>query len=357
MDFLDHPTALAFLNSLANDPENLIQLREAISQFRANLGMFSRDDSAVLDQIAWALVRGELKVVIKEQSRFPVIPWEEAQVGGGEFEEEYTEVTAEDEETTVEPIPGNDPVEWELPTVPDQVAQAAALVSAAETGKPFCEECEKARQALEEKKDTAWVEVRVVDDQDQPVAYERYRLKLPDGSVREGELDSAGRVRVEDIDPGTCQFQLFDKDIERTGYSTDHWVEVLVVDENDQPVSDEPYRLVLTDGSIREGVLGPDGRVRVDGIPEGTCRFSLPDRHNNYSEPVTAETAWVDIQCVDENDQPVSGEPYQLVLPDGRTQEGTLDEEGRVRVENIRAGNCQFTLTERRGVDWEPIND
>ncbi len=51
-----------------------------------------------------------------------------------------------------------------------------------------------------------WVEIvlRTRDD-DQPIPFKRYRIELPDGSVRQGMLDSNGAARVSGIDPGTCK--------------------------------------------------------------------------------------------------------------------------------------------------------
>src|SRR5688572_18564227 len=50
-----------------------------------------------------------------------------------------------------------------------------------------------------------WIEIRLVDMEGNPVANEPYRIKLPDGGVRQGKLDSNGRAREEGIRPGTCQ--------------------------------------------------------------------------------------------------------------------------------------------------------
>jgi hypothetical protein len=49
---------------------------------------------------------------------------------------------------------------------------------------------------------------------------------------------------------------------------------------------------------------------------------------------------WIEFLLVDEDDQPVAGEPYQLTLPDGSVLEGQLDEQGLVRVEGIPSGDC-----------------
>jgi len=49
-----------------------------------------------------------------------------------------------------------------------------------------------------------WVEIQLVDLEGAPVPNERYRVTLPDGSVKEGQLNEDGWMRESNIDPGTC---------------------------------------------------------------------------------------------------------------------------------------------------------
>jgi len=61
----------------------------------------------------------------------------------------------------------------------------------------------------------SWIEIELVDDENEPVPGERYRITLPDGeTAAEGTLDDKGFARVEGIDPGTCKvtFPELDKD-------------------------------------------------------------------------------------------------------------------------------------------------
>jgi uncharacterized protein (DUF2345 family) len=64
----------------------------------------------------------------------------------------------------------------------------------------------KPPETQEEKEEkTAWIEISLVDDDDQPVPGARYRVTLPDGSVDEGTLDAEGFARVEGFEPGQCK--------------------------------------------------------------------------------------------------------------------------------------------------------
>jgi hypothetical protein len=49
-----------------------------------------------------------------------------------------------------------------------------------------------------------WVEFVLLDEEGVPVPEEKYSVELPDGSTKEGSLDADGKVRIEDIEDGTC---------------------------------------------------------------------------------------------------------------------------------------------------------
>ncbi|MEO7327547.1 MAG: hypothetical protein ABI193_03140, partial [Minicystis sp.] len=53
----------------------------------------------------------------------------------------------------------------------------------------------------------SWIGIELMDDADppKPVAFEKYRIELPDASIREGMLDANGQARVTGIDPGSCK--------------------------------------------------------------------------------------------------------------------------------------------------------
>jgi type VI secretion system secreted protein VgrG len=64
---------------------------------------------------------------------------------------------------------------------------------------------------------------------------------------------------------------------------------------------------------------------------------------------------WIEIELVDEDGNPVPGEPYRITLPDGSTvADGTLNEKGWARVDHIDPGTCQVTFPNLDKDAWEP---
>ena len=68
------------------------------------------------------------------------------------------------------------------------------------------------KQVVLEVGPTAWIEIVLVGEDDKPIPGERYRLKLPDGTIKEGELDANGYARFEGIARGQCKVSFPDLD-------------------------------------------------------------------------------------------------------------------------------------------------
>jgi len=108
--------------------------------------------------------------------------------------------------------PGAPPVVVVTPAVsspaaaPSSSRQAGALTKAAERGAPFCEVCEQAKEEKKKKEEKkTFVAIELKDEAGAPRAGEKYRVTLPDGTVKEGFLDMEGKARVEGVDPGNCK--------------------------------------------------------------------------------------------------------------------------------------------------------
>ncbi len=72
----------------------------------------------------------------------------------------------------------------------------------------------KDEEEAEEEGKTSWIEIKLVGEDDEPIAGEKYKITLPDDTVAEGTLDNKGFARVEGFKNGTCKvsFPKFDKD-------------------------------------------------------------------------------------------------------------------------------------------------
>ncbi len=56
-----------------------------------------------------------------------------------------------------------------------------------------------------------------------------------------------------------------------------HWIEILVLGEDDLPVSYQEVRITLPDGTVVKSYSDQNGLARVDGIETaGNCQFTFP---------------------------------------------------------------------------------
>jgi hypothetical protein len=55
------------------------------------------------------------------------------------------------------------------------------------------------------------------------------------------------------------------------------WIEILVADDDDEPVVGVAYELELPDGSVRRGRTNRYGIARVEPIPSGNCKLTLTE--------------------------------------------------------------------------------
>jgi hypothetical protein len=72
------------------------------------------------------------------------------------------------------------------------------------------------------------------------------------------------------------------------------------------------------------------------------------------TQPLQKKT-FVALQLVGEDDSPVPGERYEILLPDGTTREGALDGAGKAMIEGIDAGKCTIRFPDLDKSAWEPI--
>jgi type VI secretion system secreted protein VgrG len=93
------------------------------------------------------------------------------------------------------------------------------------------------------------------------------------------------------------------------------------------------------------------------GLAKSAGLSVLPDAptHDPRSAKNKDKKHWIEIELLDEDDNPVPGETYRITLPDGTTvASGTLDHKGRARVDHIDPGTCQVTFPKLDKDAWQP---
>jgi len=77
--------------------------------------------------------------------------------------------------------------------------------------------------------------------------------------------------------------------------------------------------------------------------------------HDPNSPENQTKQHYIEIKLLDDDGNPVAGEPYKITLPDGTTvADGTLDDKGYARVDNIDPGTCQVTFPNLDKDAWHP---
>jgi hypothetical protein len=155
--------------------------------------------------------------------------------------------------------------------VPSESAGAGDATGASEKAKPT----------------KTWIEFLLQAADETPLEGFRYEAVLPDGTKKKGKSDQKGLVRFEEIEAGVVQFLWPDLD-ESTAWlfgeedpppapeavETD-FVEFLVENTEGNPMPELAYEVTLSDGSVRRGRTGGDGRLRLNGVPKGEFEVVL----------------------------------------------------------------------------------
>ena len=217
----------------------------------------------------------------------------------------------------------------------------------------------------------AWLELVVEDDAGARCAGEVVIVTASDGARREVTLDEQGTARLDGLAPGPCRVQLPGEAIAGPGVvraappappEPPAWLELDAEDDAGAPLADEPYRVELSTGELREGRLDASGRARLEELPPGPCRVSFPERDAVLGPRVVVAAlapppppppprGWLELRLVDEEGQAQAGARWRVEAAGGEVREGVLDAAGQARLEDLPTGPARVSFPELEGVE------
>jgi len=127
--------------------------------------------------------------------------------------------------------------------------------------------------------------------------------------------------------------------------------------------SDHPLQTShLNDGAVIETMathliagrlqLSPPVKIAISPVIEEENREIFMVATQEKTESVKTDS-WIEIEMVDEKDNPVYGTKFSITAPNGTVTRGKLDQYGRGYVRKIPAGNCIISFTDLDEDAWE----
>ena len=80
-------------------------------------------------------------------------------------------------------------------------------------------------------------------------------------------------------------------------------------------------------------------------------KASTDDKKNNEENSEAAE-AWVEILLKDEKGNLISGQKYEITLPNGKVAKGSTDSKGKAKVAGFVSGECVLKLPDLHADAW-----
>lgn len=119
----------------------------------------------------------------------------------------------------------------------------------------------------------------------------------------------------------------------------------------DEADVDDPGLMVQNPNQQGQTQQGNRGKTQAPRFKPAATDKNQPGQSKQQDK----EGHYIEIELVDEQDNPVPGERYEIELPTGEVADGTLDENGFARVDKIpKAGTCKITFPDLDKDAWEP---
>lgn len=115
-----------------------------------------------------------------------------------------------------------------------------------------------------------------------------------------------------------------------------------------------PVKNPLVADDAVPGGPAPTYQNQIASMSPSQAAAAAAPNHDPNSEENKKKPDWIELELIDENGKPAVGVAYRVTLPDGSVSEGTLDEKGAARVENIDPGQCKITFPDFHKEAWEP---
>ncbi len=131
------------------------------------------------------------------------------------------------------------------------------------------------------------------------------------------------------------------------------WIEFSFVDDDGEPLKNEPYTLILPNNVTQEGTLDSTGSARIEDIASGSCKISFPKRDYEEWELYDENARWLDIFLEDDDGLPVAEADYIVSLPDQTEIKGKLNAKGKARIENIPSESVKVSFPSLHGDEWD----
>jgi uncharacterized Zn-binding protein involved in type VI secretion len=219
-----------------------------------------------------------------------------------------------------------------------------------------------------------YLDVKFVDKGGKPISGARYAVKGPDGKQVAGNL--LGQVKRTGLKEGSYEITL--NTVLRAKWSTDKakageivklQAETAGIDDGESAVfrihvRDINYadrELTTVEGDISGNKAEVEWKLEVDDDllqiqagKENTGRFSAPVYYfiveaggHSLRSPFLDIVDDMEIRVVDDEGNPVRDKAYRLYLSNGEVREGTLDGDGKAKLEDVPPGRVRIAVDVR----------